>query len=62
MPTLVLHGESDPVVPVLNARYMAARIPAARWRLIPPSGHLILLDEAAVSRALIPGFLDGRLD
>ncbi|MGB8880305.1 MAG: alpha/beta hydrolase, partial [Solirubrobacteraceae bacterium] len=57
-PTLVLHGASDPVVPLLNARYMAAMIPSAQLQVIPQGGHLILFDEAPRAGAAISDFLD----
>ena len=57
MPTLVLHGEEDPVVPVVNARYMARRIPNATLHVIARGGHLILADEAVVAGKVIVEFL-----
>jgi len=40
VPTLVLHGELDTVVPLDAARYVASRIPAARLVVLPGIGHL----------------------
>jgi len=40
VPTLILHGSEDTIVPVEVARYMASRIPAARVVEIPGAGHL----------------------
>jgi len=40
VPTLIMHGSDDEVVPVEVARYMAARIPTARLVEIPGVGHL----------------------
>jgi poly(3-hydroxyoctanoate) depolymerase len=57
MPTLVLHGEEDPLVPVANARYLAWRIPNATLHVIPRGGHLILADEAAAAGKVIVDFL-----
>jgi pimeloyl-ACP methyl ester carboxylesterase len=42
VPTLVLHGALDTVVPIEVARYVASRIPAARLVEIPDIGHLAL--------------------
>ena len=44
-PTLVVHGEQDRVVPVANARTLAARIPDAELHLWPGAGHLYMTDE-----------------
>jgi pimeloyl-ACP methyl ester carboxylesterase len=38
-PTLILHGEADPLVPVAAAHDLARRIPGARLDLIPGMGH-----------------------
>lgn len=49
-PTLVIHGEGDPLVPVEGGRDTAAHVPGARLRIIPGMGHdlpLALVDEIA---------------
>jgi pimeloyl-ACP methyl ester carboxylesterase len=56
-PTLVLAGDRDPIVPARNARILARRIPTARLELVHGAGHLLLLDEAEHSAALIADFL-----
>ncbi|MBI3437067.1 MAG: alpha/beta hydrolase [Proteobacteria bacterium] len=38
-PTVVLHGDSDPLVPVEGGRDTAASIPDAELRIIPNMGH-----------------------
>lgn len=38
-PTLVLHGEADPVRPIEHGRDLAARIPGAALRTFPGMGH-----------------------
>jgi 3-oxoadipate enol-lactonase len=40
-PILVLHGESDRLVPPENGRIIAERIPSARLTLIPHAGHIL---------------------
>ncbi|TMF41522.1 MAG: alpha/beta fold hydrolase, partial [Chloroflexi bacterium] len=40
VPTLMLHGAEDAIVPVEVGRYMAERIPGARLLEIPGAGHL----------------------
>ncbi len=39
VPTLVVHGTADPLVPVENGRRVAAAIPGARLLEIPGMGH-----------------------
>lgn len=38
-PTMVLHGEADPLVPVAGGRDTAASIPGAELRIAPGMGH-----------------------
>jgi pimeloyl-ACP methyl ester carboxylesterase len=38
-PTLVIHGEADPLIPVAAAHDLARRIPGAQLELIPGWGH-----------------------
>ncbi|MCF8207416.1 MAG: alpha/beta fold hydrolase [Methylotenera sp.] len=38
-PTLVLHGEADPLIPVAAAHDLARRIPGARLQTLPGWGH-----------------------
>ena len=42
VPTLVLHGADDEIVPTEAARYLAGRIPGARLVELPGVGHLAL--------------------
>ncbi|MGW3348055.1 alpha/beta fold hydrolase [Nonomuraea rubra] len=39
VPTLVLHGEADPLIPVVGGRATAAAIPGARLVTYPGMGH-----------------------
>jgi poly(3-hydroxyalkanoate) depolymerase len=56
-PTLVLHGDADPIVPAVNARILAARIPNAQLVMVPGGGHLFLLTRAPAMAQLITDFL-----
>jgi pimeloyl-ACP methyl ester carboxylesterase len=47
VPTLLLHGSEDEVVPVEVARYMAERIPGARLLEIAGAGHLAVGQASA---------------
>jgi pimeloyl-ACP methyl ester carboxylesterase len=44
--TLVISGDDDPLSPVVNARYLAWRIPNATLELVERAGHLFLCDDA----------------
>jgi pimeloyl-ACP methyl ester carboxylesterase len=41
IPTLVIHGENDPLVPPANGRQTAAALPRARLIMIPGMGHAL---------------------
>jgi pimeloyl-ACP methyl ester carboxylesterase len=43
--TLVVCGDDDPLVPLVNARMLAERIPRARLEVVERAGHLLLWDE-----------------
>lgn len=58
LPTLVLHGSADPVVPKVNARLLAWRIPGARLEIVPDAGHLLLFDDGERVAPIIESFLD----
>jgi 3-oxoadipate enol-lactonase len=57
-PTLVIHGESDQLVPPGNAKLIAERIPGAKLVMIPHASHLFLTDQTEVSHHAILQFLD----
>lgn len=56
-PTLVVHGDDDPIVPLHNARVVARLIPGARLHAVPGGGHLLLLDSAGEVVPAITAFL-----
>jgi poly(3-hydroxyalkanoate) depolymerase len=56
-PTLVLHGDDDPLVPLVNARYLACSIPRASLRVVRGAGHLMLFDEPARVGVIVEEFL-----
>jgi pimeloyl-ACP methyl ester carboxylesterase len=47
-PTLVLHGERDPVLRVAAARHIADAVPGARLRTLPGVGHFLARDVWAI--------------
>jgi poly(3-hydroxyalkanoate) depolymerase len=55
-PTLVLTGDDDPIVPVVNGRILAWLIPGARLEIVP-GGHLFLLERPVETAALVAEFL-----
>ncbi len=57
VPTLVIHGEGDRLIPCANARILAGRIAGAQLALIPDAGHMFWTDQPAVVHARILAFL-----
>jgi poly(3-hydroxyalkanoate) depolymerase len=57
-PTLVLHGEKDPIVPLVNSRLMARRIPGSQLVVVPKAGHLFLIDQPEEPASVVMDFLD----
>jgi poly(3-hydroxyalkanoate) depolymerase len=57
-PTLVMAGDDDPVIPLVNARTLARRIPDARLHVVRGGGHLFLLDEPERAIPPIRAFLE----
>lgn len=56
-PSLVIHGDLDPLVPVRNGRMLAERIPDARFVLLEGCGHLPHLERPEESAKAIRDFL-----
>jgi pimeloyl-ACP methyl ester carboxylesterase len=57
VPTLVLHGDEDPAVPVANARMLADRIPGSELEIVPGAGHMLLFDETEKAATILERFL-----
>ncbi|MCF6509548.1 poly(3-hydroxyalkanoate) depolymerase [Blastococcus sp. MG754426] len=56
-PTLVVAGDDDPIIPVVNARLMARLIPRAQLHVYP-GGHIALVTEADELAPVVESFLD----
>ncbi len=46
VPTLVIHGENDPLVPIDNGHFLAQNIKDARLIIYPNTGHIPILEWA----------------
>ncbi len=58
VPTLILHGAEDRLVPVENGRVLASRIPNARLEILPDAGHILITDQPDLSARLLLDFLN----
>jgi 3-oxoadipate enol-lactonase len=58
-PTLVIHGESDRLVPAGNGRLIAERIPGAKLVLLPQASHIFATDQPEATERTVLEFLAG---
>lgn len=58
VPTLLLPGEDDPIVPLAEAQAMHAAIPGARMEIIPHAGHLPNLENPIAFNLALRKFLE----
>jgi len=58
--TLVIHGETDRLVPAENAKILAERIPGAKLAMLPQAGHIFPTDQPKLSREELLKFLVGN--
>jgi 3-oxoadipate enol-lactonase len=57
LPTLILHGKDDVLVPVENAHKLAERIPGSQLRLFDHCGHYLHIEVPAAFSAALLTFL-----
>ena len=60
IPTLVLSGTKDQLIPVENARAVAARIPHARLALLKGAGHMFWVEQPEAAERAIREFLSAE--
>jgi pimeloyl-ACP methyl ester carboxylesterase len=58
IPTLVVAGSDDQLIPAKNAKAMANAIPGAQFTLIPQAGHLAPLEQPIALSRVIGEFLE----
>ena len=61
VPTLILAGEADSIVPRRRAEFLAAMMPHGCLEIIPEAGHLPQLEQPQAVTAALQTFLSGRL-
>ncbi len=57
IPTMVVHGDRDRLVPPQNGRVLAARIPGAQFRLVQDAGHILTTDQPEACKRLMVEFV-----
>lgn len=56
-PTLVIHGESDKLIPAGNGELIASRLPRAKLVLLPHASHIFTTDQTEAAHRAILSFL-----
>jgi pimeloyl-ACP methyl ester carboxylesterase len=56
-PTLVIHGETDQLIPAANGRMIASLIPGAKLVMIPNASHIFTTDQPKATIAAVLEFL-----
>jgi pimeloyl-ACP methyl ester carboxylesterase len=59
-PTLVIHGESDLLIPAGNAKLLAEKIPGAKLVLLPHASHIFPTDQPELTHRAILNFLENQ--
>jgi pimeloyl-ACP methyl ester carboxylesterase len=59
VPTLIMHRTDDQLIDVRHSRYMAERIPGARYVELPGRDHLVSLGDSEAIHGEIAEFLTG---
>jgi 3-oxoadipate enol-lactonase len=62
VPTLVIHGVNDRLVPAGNADLIAARIPRAQLVKLPNASHIFMTDQSAAAHQVIQEFLSAQTE
>jgi pimeloyl-ACP methyl ester carboxylesterase len=57
VPTLLVWGDRDPIIPVAHAEAVSAVLPGARTEIVPRAGHLPHRHDPAGFAALVAGFV-----
>lgn len=58
VPTLIIHGTVDPVIPIIHGEYLAKAIPDARFVKLEGAGHELHPDDYAVIVGSVKALLD----
>jgi pimeloyl-ACP methyl ester carboxylesterase len=58
VPTLVIHGDEDHILPAISGRMVADQIPNAEFALIPHAGHMLITDQPEMSFRVVKQFLE----
>jgi 2-hydroxymuconate-semialdehyde hydrolase len=58
-PTLVVHGESDRLIPIAAGEYFAEHLPNVRFERFPDTGHWLMIERPQEFADLVRAFVTG---
>ncbi len=58
VPTLIISGEEDALVPTRHARYLEDHIPGSQLAVIPNAGHMVILEQPQQVASTLLNFLN----
>lgn len=59
MPTLIVMGDKDTIVPLVNGQILAWALPDSRLHVVEDAGHLFIVTRAPETASVINAFLQG---
>jgi pimeloyl-ACP methyl ester carboxylesterase len=62
MPTLVMMGDKDTIVPLVNGQILTWALPDSRLHVVEDGGHLFIVTRAAETASVINNFLSELAD
>ncbi len=62
MPTLVMAGDQDAIVPMANAHILNTALPNSKLHVIEDGGHLFMVTKAEASIPVMTEFLDAPME
>jgi 3-oxoadipate enol-lactonase/4-carboxymuconolactone decarboxylase len=57
LPTLILHGSDDQLIPLSEAMAMRGAIPGARLQVLSDAGHLLNMEQAELFNQAVRNFI-----
>lgn len=61
IPTLIIHGDRDRLLPIANGRLLARLIPGARFHALRGAGHVYSVDAPDEARRVVMAFLQEQV-
>ena len=58
VPTLIIHGERDPIVPIAQSRWLAGALPNAELAALPGTGHIPYGEREAATNQIVQAWLE----